>query len=288
MRVLAFVIVLVGGVSVYGTELTGRELALLRVVLRQDMQSDVAAAAAATDDVRTERVGPLERALEPCPSVADLNDVMTDETADEQTRLNAARGLAYLGDDRCVETLSQTLAGAFATTSSGFEQSKAGLCLLYLLHDFPPHFLFTHLPNPLFPELNTLLDPPRESWAPLYTTRYDDPNAPYSKDEIEAAFFAWLDAPFDVEIRGPLTVMDMDQRERQLELDMAVASGRWVEMPPWLCWCDWQDFEAEMQSGDLIYYFISDEMSWPGLYGLEGYILVREGQVVDVLITMMS
>jgi hypothetical protein len=269
--------------------LTGRELALLRVILRQDMRADVRAAVAEPNYVDANDVAPLETALGRCPSIEDLNDVMTDEANPPFRRFNASRALAYLGDRRCMKRLWDIAGGDLVLSASSFEQSKAALCLLYLGYDFPAHFLFTRLPNPLYPELNLLLDPPADLNPPnpLYSVRYDAPDPPYSKEQIEAVVLARL-GPYELEIRGPLTTLDVEYRELQRDMEQQAAFER---VSPWIsveCWEEWQSFKAQMRKGDLLYYFITDEISWSLLGGREGYVLVREGQVVHLLVTALN
>lgn len=50
----------------------------------------------------------------------------------------------------------------------------------------------------------------------------------------------------------------------------------------------WKGFKASIQEGDEIYYFLSDPASWRGLAGREGYVLVRNGKLIKVFITMLG
>jgi len=289
MRLLTFLILLVGPSLACATELTGRELALLRVILKQDMQSDVRAAVAEPNYVDANDVAPLETALGRCPDADDLHAVMTDAANPPFRRFNASRALAYLGDRRCMKMLSDIAGGDLVLSASAFEQSKAALCLLYLGYDFPAHFLFTRLPNPLYPELNLLLDPPADLNPPnpLYSVRYDAPDPPYAKEQIEAAVLARL-GPYELEIRGPLTTLDVEYRELQRDMEHLAA---YKPVSPWIsveCWDEWQSFKAQMREGDLLYYFITDEISWSLLGGCEGYVLIREGQVAHLLVTALN
>ena len=51
---------------------------------------------------------------------------------------------------------------------------------------------------------------------------------------------------------------------------------------------DWQGLKAQMLPGDEIWYFSSGPESWRQLAGREGYALVRDGDVIDSLITGMN
>lgn len=50
----------------------------------------------------------------------------------------------------------------------------------------------------------------------------------------------------------------------------------------------WLDFKSRLHKGDVIAYFSSDDESWDGLYGREGYAIIRDGRVVHLLITGLS
>ena len=50
----------------------------------------------------------------------------------------------------------------------------------------------------------------------------------------------------------------------------------------------WRAFLAKMQSGDELWTFVSDEESWRNLAGRAGYAIVRNGEIVDEFITMLS
>jgi len=50
----------------------------------------------------------------------------------------------------------------------------------------------------------------------------------------------------------------------------------------------WKDFKRQIKPGDSLVFFRSDRQSWNGLYGREGYALVRRGKVVKVMIGVLS
>lgn len=288
MRTALIAILLAGPTLTSATELTGRELALLRIVIRQSIQSDVHVAHVLDDDLRKDRVSPLELVSADPNVVEQLHGIMTDETNDAYKRFNAARALAYLGDRRCVDILSKTLAGEFAMTSSGFELSEAALCLLYLEYDFPDDFLFTRVPNALYPELNALLDSPNRWGGPtsLYSERYDfssDPNLPYTKEQVEqivAQHLGW----FSAAVSGPLLIGEVEQRELQLTLDLIAAHvvEDAIRAPFASCYSQWENFKKQVRPGDLIYYF-TPGMSLSSIW-MDGYVLLRDGAVVAQIV----
>lgn len=50
----------------------------------------------------------------------------------------------------------------------------------------------------------------------------------------------------------------------------------------------WETFKAQMQPGDELWTFRSDDGSWKMLAGREGYALVRNGEVIDEIVTVLS
>jgi hypothetical protein len=50
----------------------------------------------------------------------------------------------------------------------------------------------------------------------------------------------------------------------------------------------WLEFKSQIQPGDKIHDFSSSEESWENLAGRAGYILVREGRVIDTFVTIMN
>ena len=50
----------------------------------------------------------------------------------------------------------------------------------------------------------------------------------------------------------------------------------------------WEALKADMRPGDEVWSFSSDQYSWSMLCGRTGYSLVRDGEVVGSIVTMMS
>ena len=287
--------ILAGSALSPATDVTGRELALLRVILRQSMSADQHAAQERGDALTKDRVSPLGLVSND-PNLDQLHGIMTSETNDEYKRFRAARAMAYLGDARCIDTLVKTLAGEFAVSSSGIERSHAAACLLYLNYDFPKDFLFTRLPNSLYPELNTLLEDPNQSaWpSPTYSERYNhssEPNLPYTSQKIATSVRSHLGyVAGPVTVRGPLSTIDVEQRELQSVLDEIVEFNchDWIRIPFSGFQDEWLDFRSQMRAGDLNYSFITDEIDWSLLGGREGCILIREGTIAAMFITRLN
>ena len=51
---------------------------------------------------------------------------------------------------------------------------------------------------------------------------------------------------------------------------------------------EWEQFRHLVRIGDCVVFFRSNPASWQGLFGREGYALVRTGRIVRWLVTVMS
>ena len=51
---------------------------------------------------------------------------------------------------------------------------------------------------------------------------------------------------------------------------------------------EWREFISKMQPGDQLRHFFSPNESWLLMAGRAGYAIVRQGEVVDAFITILS
>jgi len=194
MRAILCLMILGGAATASAAALTGNELVLLRMILRQEMAEEVAAADP-NNPAAMRLVEPLQMALLDVPQVYDWYPIVNDSTQSVSTRLNAARALAYFGDTAGAELLSGIVQGQSRSFSKRPERSRAGPALLYLGHDFPAGFAFSKLSPPLYPELDAFLGKPAE--VPSL-------GSPYELGQLQAAVALYLgsDDPGYSGIRG--------------------------------------------------------------------------------------
>lgn len=278
MKALISLTILVGSAAASAAALTGNELVLLRMILRQEMAADVQAAGGLTGMAAGSRAAPLQTALLEIPRVHELHAIVADHMQDTITRFNAARALAYFGDTRSIEFLSGVLGGQSRYFANGTEQGRAALCLLYLGCDLPDGFAFSKLTPALYPELDALLDKPDGRL---------EPSSPYSKVQLETAIALYLASGYPVTVRGPLCVLTAEQEALATVLcDVAehdrtdvvrVAFGNQAY--------EWEEFKDQIREGDLLYHFRSDDDAWQAQEGSEGYALIRRGEVVALILT---
>jgi regulation of enolase protein 1 (concanavalin A-like superfamily) len=278
MRAMMSLVILAVSATVSGATLTAHELMLLRVILRQDMAADVQAAAGSTDAAAASRVAPLQTALLGDPDVHGLRAIMTNEKTDILQRLNAARALAYFGDTQSIDFLADVLHTKSRILSTGPARGQAGLCLLYLGYDFPPDFAFRDLPSPAYPELDVFLRKPTTSLAP---TSF------YTREELQAALAAYLAGDYPLLVRGPLSVLEVEQESLVAILSAGAHDGSpdVLRIPFGDRYYEWEQFKALVGTHDLIYGFTSDDAAGPAQEGSEGYALIRDGRVVAAILT---
>jgi hypothetical protein len=75
----------------------------------------------------------------------------------------------------------------------------------------------------------------------------------------------WLDAPVSV---------------AQVEADLGAPSSGLRD--------EWEKLKSELQPGDRLMRFASPVESWQRLAGRAGIALVRDGKVIDAIVTMMN
>jgi len=91
---------------------------------------------------------------------------------------------------------------------------------------------------------------------------------------------------FSVEIKGPLTIEEVEKESLD---ELSKSSRKDIPKVPFGFNNDnWNEFKSKYNDGDELYFFTSDEKSWSGLYGREGYALIRNEKVVLVIITILS
>jgi len=256
--------------------LTGNELVLLRMILRQEMAEEVASVDP-NDRAAMRVVEPLQLALLDMPRVHDLYAVVSDTTQSILTRLNAARALAYFGDARGVELLSGILRGEPRSLSKGPERSQAGLALLYLGHDFPASFRFSRLSPPLYPELDAFLD--MLGKAPSLAS-------PDELEQVQAAIALYLGNSTPVWVRGPLSVLTVEQESLAFVLRKAAEDPDMylLRVPFGNQVYDWEEFKDQILADDLLYHFLFLASDPNVSECIEGYASIREGQVVGAIL----
>ena len=50
----------------------------------------------------------------------------------------------------------------------------------------------------------------------------------------------------------------------------------------------WIAFKESMEEGDEIWFFTSEEYTWQTLCGREGYVVLRNGEPINYILTKMS
>lgn len=51
---------------------------------------------------------------------------------------------------------------------------------------------------------------------------------------------------------------------------------------------EWNRFICKMKDGDELWEFNSPPQSWPNMWGRAGYSIVKNGEIIDYFLTLMS
>lgn len=91
---------------------------------------------------------------------------------------------------------------------------------------------------------------------------------------------------FSVEVRGPMTIEEVEKESLD---ELSKSSRQDIPKLPFGFMNDsWNEFKDKYQDGDEIYFFTSDKRSWRALYGRGGYVIIREDQIIDIIVTSLS
>jgi hypothetical protein len=177
--------------------------------------------------------------------------------------------------NECVPTV---LARAKTTDRAGGERSETvPFRLVLVAAPFPYHF-------------------PGSPWAALVTEETapgaerqpapPSPSVTSSSNDVGCVIAAYFRFGCSYRIRGPLTVDQLVEESalNQKATHPADTSTTEFRYPR----RRWTRLRREMQPGDLLFFFESDDLSWRELRGRRGYAVVRDGVVVKVILTELN
>ena len=109
----------------------------------------------------------------------------------------------------------------------------------------------------------------------------------YTQEEVGKIIGKYLRRNFRIEVRGPLSIEQVEEESLRSVLESFSENVRKdiPKVPFGFSNDTWLKFKMRLCGTDKIYYFMSEKASWAVLCGCTGYALIREGQVVDVIIT---
>jgi hypothetical protein len=81
--------------------------------------------------------------------------------------------------------------------------------------------------------------------------------------------------------RLDLDSLGLSEADKQALFNRREHFERWIETK-------WDPFIAEMIAGDELWRFRSPDHTWASLAGRAGYAIVRDGEIVRSLVTMLS
>lgn len=87
------------------------------------------------------------------------------------------------------------------------------------------------------------------------------------------------------QVRGPLTIAQVERELFGMPLDSNGGAGTPDSADLKKAW---EGIRNNYRDGDELYFFRSDKRSWARLSGSQGYVLIRQSTVVDVLTTLLN
>ena len=89
-------------------------------------------------------------------------------------------------------------------------------------------------------------------------------------------------------VSGPFMVCEIEPWETVSILGVDLATLRLLKPPLGGCNNRWQEMKKMRRKGDVLYFFRSPPDTWQSLCGREGYVLIRDEEVVFTLITTIN
>lgn len=105
-------------------------------------------------------------------------------------------------------------------------------------------------------------------------------------EDARAALDAWSPKAF-----GPQATVQGPKRHETIEREALAEIARCRDCPqkPFgYQQAEWEQFKRLIREGDCVVFFRSNPASWNGLYGVEGYALIKNRKVVRIILTLMS
>jgi len=107
--------------------------------------------------------------------------------------------------------------------------------------------------------------------------------------EIAKSISEYCGLEFGVQIKGPLTLKQVEEESiKEIEQDRKDLRPDIPLVPYGFINDKWNELKGKYENGDELYYFKSDPMSWSGLYGREGHVLIRETRVIAMIFLSVS
>jgi hypothetical protein len=109
----------------------------------------------------------------------------------------------------------------------------------------------------------------------------------YTNEQVGRIIGKYLQQSFRIEVRGPLSIEQIEEEYLRSNLELFCENVRKdiPKVPFGFSDDNWLKFKMQLSGADRIYHFISEKASWAVLCGCTGYALIREGQVIDIIIT---
>ena len=105
-------------------------------------------------------------------------------------------------------------------------------------------------------------------------------------EDAKAALHAWSPKAF-----GPQATVQGPKRPEAIEREVLAEIAKCRDCPQKPFGhqhAEWEQFKRLIREGDCLVFFRSNPASWHGLYGIEGYALIKNRTVVRMILTLMN
>lgn len=104
--------------------------------------------------------------------------------------------------------------------------------------------------------------------------------------DARTALDAWFPRAFgaEAEVRGPMSTETVERES----LERIARCSHCPQQPFGYQHPEWKQFKSLLRQGDCIVFFRSNPDSWRGLYGSEGYAIIRNGKILRTILTLMN
>jgi hypothetical protein len=102
------------------------------------------------------------------------------------------------------------------------------------------------------------------------------------REDVRKIITSYVHSGIDV-LRGPLTVDEVQRELTERARKTPAGGGRVIPGGP-----EWKYLKAQLKQGDELYFYKTDRKSWAEQRGAEGYVAIREREIIGGLLTGMN
>lgn len=115
----------------------------------------------------------------------------------------------------------------------------------------------------------------------------EGPGSPSAEERWKETVKGWLRQKTTLEVVEARDVQRFKEENEKARI-LGHRTGGIPERPGGFKHKEWAKFRAQFQKGDELWIFSSPKETWAGLCGRAGFAIVRDGEVVDVFVSVLN